>query len=82
LLFGAQEKGLISAATARDEALDVMQRTSTLADYRVVYFATHGLVAGDVAGLQRTLVRARLAEAAEPSLTTGCSRRASSAAQA
>ena len=48
-----------------------------LGDYRVVYFATHGLVAGDVKGLAEpslalTLPRSR------PTRTTACSPRARS----
>jgi CHAT domain-containing protein len=33
------------------DASETTVKRTTLADYRVVYFATHGLVAGDVAGL-------------------------------
>jgi hypothetical protein len=43
-------------AAARDihlgsDASEATVKRTTLADYRVAYFATHGLVAGDVAGL-------------------------------
>jgi CHAT domain-containing protein len=33
------------------DASETMVKRTMLADYRVVYFATHGLVAGDIAGL-------------------------------
>jgi CHAT domain-containing protein len=35
----------------RSEASETVVKRTALADYRVVYFATHGLVAGDVEGL-------------------------------
>jgi CHAT domain-containing protein len=35
----------------REEASETMVKTLPLADYRIVYFATHGLVAGEVKGL-------------------------------
>jgi hypothetical protein len=35
----------------RSDASETVVKRKALADYRVVYFATHGLVAGDVAGL-------------------------------
>jgi tetratricopeptide (TPR) repeat protein len=35
----------------RKEASETNVKRATLADYRVVYFATHGLVAGDIKGL-------------------------------
>src|SRR5206468_10737539 len=34
-----------------NDASEAVVKRATLADYRVVYFATHGLVAGDVKGL-------------------------------
>src|SRR5207237_752200 len=35
----------------RQDASETMVKRARLADYRVVYFATHGLVAGDIKGL-------------------------------
>ncbi|WP_197087161.1 tetratricopeptide repeat protein [Bradyrhizobium sp. LTSP857] len=35
----------------RADASETTVKTASLADYRIVYFATHGLVAGDVQGL-------------------------------
>ena len=40
-------------------------KRAPLADYRVVYFATHGLVAGDIKGLARAVAGADLPERAE-----------------
>jgi CHAT domain-containing protein len=40
-----------SSIHLRAEASDTTVKGATLSDYRVVYFATHGLVAGDIKGL-------------------------------
>ena len=34
-----------------EDATETTVKRAPLADYRVVYFATHGLVAGDIKGL-------------------------------
>jgi CHAT domain-containing protein len=40
-----------SSIHLRQDASEITVKRTTLSDYRVVYFATHGLVAGDIKGL-------------------------------
>ena len=47
----AQTLGSASDIYLRREASERQVKRAPLADYRIVYFATHGLVAGDVKGL-------------------------------
>ena len=44
---GAQNQDIFLREAASEKAV----KTANLADYRIVYFATHGLIAGDVTGL-------------------------------
>jgi CHAT domain-containing protein len=44
---GAQDQDILLREAASERAV----KTANLADYRIVYFATHGLIAGDVKGL-------------------------------
>jgi hypothetical protein len=53
-----------------NDASETVVKRAALADYRVVYFATHGLVAGDVAGLGEPSLALTL-PSSRPSLTTG-----------
>jgi CHAT domain-containing protein len=48
------------------DATEATLRNATLTDYRVIYFATHGLVAGDVKGLAEPALVLTL-----PSISTG-----------
>ena len=57
------------------DASETTVKRTVLADYRVVYFATHGLVAGDVRGSANRRSRSRC-RSDRPSLMTGCSRQA------
>lgn len=45
--FGADERDLFLGSRATESAV----KTVELSQYRIIYFATHGLVAGDVAGV-------------------------------
>ena len=47
LFFGAP----MSDIKLREEAREATVKHARLTDYRIIYFATHGLVAGDVKGL-------------------------------
>ena len=47
------------------DASETTLKHAALADYRVVYFATHGLVAGDVKGLGEAGARADNPEGAK-----------------
>ena len=49
----------------RERATETNAKSLPLTDYRIVYFATHGLVAGDIAGRRRTLVGIDLADRRE-----------------
>jgi len=40
----------VSAIHLRQDASETTVKRAALSDYRIVYFATHGLVAGDVKG--------------------------------
>src|SRR4029078_651270 len=52
LLAVAQKLGVpASGIHLRADASEARGKRHALADYRIVYFATHGLVAGDVKGL-------------------------------
>ena len=51
----------------RQDASETTVKRAPLADYRVVYFATHGLVAGEIKGLAEPSLALTLAEAAERS---------------
>jgi CHAT domain-containing protein/peptidoglycan hydrolase-like protein with peptidoglycan-binding domain len=49
--LGASEGDIVLGAEASETTLKALSETGRLADYRVVAFATHGLVAGDLEGL-------------------------------
>ena len=55
----------VSSIHLRQDASETTVKRSPLSDYRVVYFATHGLVAGEVKGLAEPSLALTLAEAAE-----------------
>ena len=54
-----------SSIHLRRDASESTVKRSQLSDYRVVYFATHGLVAGEVKGLAEPSLALHAAEAAE-----------------
>jgi CHAT domain-containing protein len=49
-----------SSIYLRQEASETTVKRDCLADYRVVYFATHGLVTGEIKGLAGTSRNARV----------------------
>ena len=55
------------------DASETTLKHAALADYRVVYFATHGLVAGDVKGLGEPALALTIPRS-QASSTTACSR--------
>lgn len=50
-LLGAREDEIILRRRASEDTVKHLSGSGDLADYRVVHFATHGLVAGEVKGL-------------------------------
>jgi hypothetical protein len=48
---GAQLQGFCIGHQLRQDASETTVKRTALSEYRVVYFATHGLVAGDIKGL-------------------------------
>lgn len=49
--FGSGERAVLLGAAASETAVKRLSREGHLADVRVLHFATHGLVAGDIKGL-------------------------------
>ena len=73
----------ISACAAADihlgsDASETTLKRTPLADYRIVYFATHGLVAGDVKGVAEPSLALSIPAAADANSTTACSPQAKS----
>ena len=56
----------------RSSASETTVKRAPLADYQVVYFATHGLIAGEVKGLDEPALVADAAEESPASSTTAC----------
>lgn len=50
--LGAEDGSVMLGALASETALGALDAGQRLAGYRVVHFATHGLVAGEIAGLK------------------------------
>ena len=61
-----------------EDASETTLKRTPLADYGIVYFATHGLVAGDVKGLAEPSLVLSIPKTADRSSTTACSPRAKS----
>ena len=53
------------------DASEANVKRAPLADYRIVYFATHGLVAGDIRGLAEPSL-ALTTRSSQPPMTTAC----------